>query len=159
MLAVLVFARVTFAEPTAAEAPAGSPDAQLAKLAEALVQRELVHPLAVKEQERSRFSRASLPAQERRVRILDERPRKDAAGGAFLRFAVDERHGIATRTDDDPARWRLATVTGCVYLGRNQVFVKKGDGYRLAAFLLGKNLKPAAEPTCQAEPAEVARTR
>ena len=42
----------------------------------------------------------------------------------------------------------LVVMTGCVYLERNQVFVKRGEGYRPAAFLLGKNVKAAAESTC-----------
>lgn len=138
-LAILAFSHTTFAAPTAASAEA--------KTAEALVSRDLVQPLAVKERDQSKFSRARLPPQARRVRILDEQPRKDTQGLAFMRFAIDARHGIGDA--DDASEWQLATITGCVYLDRSQVFVKKGDEYRPAAFLLGKKLKAAAETTCQ----------
>jgi hypothetical protein len=156
MLAILIFSHTTFAEPTAASGSSPAARSAEVKTAEVLVSRELIQPLAAKEENRSRFSRASLPPQARRVRILDEQPRKDALGNAFVRFAVDARHGFVPV--DDPSPWRLATITGCVYLDRSQVFVKKGDEYRPAAFLLGKNLKAAAETTCQPEAAQVARS-
>jgi hypothetical protein len=146
LLALLVCSRTTFAGPTAAS---GAPDATTAqaKAAQALVGRELIQPLAAKESHRSRFSRASLPAQARRVRILDEH--KDAQGQAFVRFAVDAHHGFGPAVDGDDSEWQLAAITGCAYVDRSQVFVKRGDEYRPAAFLLGKNVKAAAETTCQ----------
>lgn len=154
MLALLVLSHTASAEPTAAsESPPAATTAQ-AKTAEAVVRRDLVQPLAAKEASRSRFSRASLPPQDRRVRILDEQPSKDAGGIAFVRFAIDARHGFAA--PDDDSQWRRAAIVGCVYLDRNQVFVKKGDEYRPAAFLLGKNVKAAAETTCQPAQAQVA---
>jgi zona occludens toxin (predicted ATPase) len=149
MLAILLSSHMTFAEPTAASGSPSEAKSTEANAAEALVSRELIGPLAAKERNVSRFSRARLPPQDRRVRILDEQPRKDAQGSAFVRFAIDARHGIYARAADDESRWRLATITGCVYVDRNQVFVKNGDEYRAAAFLLGKNLKAAAESTCQ----------
>lgn len=149
MLALLLFSHTTFAEPTAASGSAPDAKTAQAKTAQALVSRELTQPLAAKESNRSRFSRASLPAQERRVRILDEQPSKDTAGNSFVRFAVDARHGFRAPGDDDESGWRLATIVGCVYPDRSQVFVKKGDEYRPAAFLLGKDVKAAAAATCQ----------
>jgi hypothetical protein len=68
---------------------------------------------------------------------------------AFVRFAVDARHGYREVAEDGEAGWRLAAITGCVYLDRGQVFVQKGDEYRPAAFLLGKNVKAAADSTCR----------
>ena len=130
----ILFARVAFAEPDA----------------KTLVQRDLIAPLAVKERDQSKFSRARLPASERRVRV-DEQPKKDASGAVFYSFAVDARHGFG---DGD---WLLGTVTGCVYVDRGAVLVKSGDHYRPAAFLLGKNLKPVADTMCQVA-AEVAKT-
>ena len=121
----------------------------------ALVSRDLIQPLAVKEGSQSKFSRARLPPQARRVRILDDKPQKDAQGDAFVRFAVDARHGFHTADGDGPP-WRLATITGCVYLARNQVFVQRGDQFRPAAFLLGKNVKAAPESTCQAPSEQLA---
>lgn len=50
----------------------------------------------------------------------------------------------------------LLTPLRLLVLDRNQVFVKKGDEYRPAAFLLGKNVKAAAETTCQPAQAQVA---
>jgi zona occludens toxin (predicted ATPase) len=142
VIAVLAFAHSAFAEPSA-DTPA-APDA---KAAAAVVQKALVQPLAAKEREQSKFSRASLPAQERRVRVLDEQPKTDAKGGVFYSFAIDARHGI--RTDD--SGWRTAAISGCVYAD-GAVFVKMGDRVRPAAILLGKNVKPAAEHVCAVAP-------
>jgi len=152
MLALLLFSRTTFAEPTAANA--APPDAKTAqaKTAQAVVGRVLTQPLAAKESQRSRFSRAAPPQRELRVRILDEQQSKDAEGNAFVRFAVDARYGFRAPGDDDASGWRLDTFVGCVYSDRSQVFVKKGDEYRPAAFLLGKNVKAAAETICQPQP-------
>jgi hypothetical protein len=151
MLVLLAFSPTAFAGPTAASGSPPAANTAQATTAEAVVRRELVQPLAARESNRSRFSRASLPPQDRRVRILDEQPSKDAAGVAFLRFAVDARHGF-----DAESPWRLAAIVGCVYLDRSQVFVQRGREYRPAAFLLGKNVKPAAETTCQPAQAQVA---
>jgi hypothetical protein len=151
MLAILIFSHTTFVALTAADVAA--PEAKIAevqsaeaKTALALVSSDLIEPLAVKEGSRSKFSRARLPAQERRVRILDDHARKDARGAEFVRFAVDARHGYQA---DDEANWRKDAITGCVYLERSQIFVKKGDQFRPAAFLLGKNLKAAPDTTCK----------
>jgi hypothetical protein len=105
----------------------------------------------MKERSQSKFSRARLPPSERRVRV-EERPHVDAEGGAFVTFAVDERHGFGAHTDAN-ADW-VATASGCAYLERGEVLVKVGDRYRPAAFLAGKNLKPAAEYMCQDAPSE-----
>lgn len=137
-----MFARLAIAAPSGPDvvAPVAGADA-----AKALVQNDLVRPLTVKEQERGKFSRARLPASERRVRILDEHPQRDALGAAFYTFAVDARHGFI----DDDAGWKLAAVTGCVYLERDEILVKVGERHRPAAFMLGKNLKPVAETSCK----------
>jgi hypothetical protein len=157
LLAILVFARTTFAEPTAASDSPPAVKTAEARTAEALISRELIQPLAAKERSQSRFSRASLPPRDRRVRILDERASKDATGAAFVRFAIDARFGLRD-TADDESRWNLATITGCVYLERSEVFVKRGDEYRPAAFLAGKNLKAGAETTCQPASAQPAHS-
>jgi hypothetical protein len=147
ILALVLFSHTTFAEPAAS----GAPEARTAeaKTAVALVSHDLVQPLAAKEDKQGRFTRGRLPPQERRVRILDEKPRTDADGVAFLRFSIDSRFGYAAQTSDDESAWRRDMITGCVYVERKQVFVKKGDRYRPAAFLLGKNVKAAAESTCE----------
>lgn len=142
MLALFAFAPTLLALPASAE----EPHAVDAKAATAVVQRVLIKPLAAKEDDQSRFSRARLPAQQRRVR-LDGELHKDAGGNSFVTFAVDARHGVVAANDE--SSWRRDAITGCVYVDRGEVFVKSGDRFRPAAFLLGKNLKPAAEQTCQ----------
>jgi hypothetical protein len=148
ILAVVLFSRMTFAEPTAASGSSPEVKSAEAKSAVALVSHDLIQPFAAQQEKQGRFTRGRLPAAAHRVRILDEKQRTDTAGVAFLRFAVDSRYGFFEPTHDDESRWNRDTITGCVYLERNQVFVKKGDGYRPAAFLLGKNVKAAAESTC-----------
>jgi hypothetical protein len=143
---------LTLARSEAAEAP---PVAKAAKAAEALVAHDLVEPLAAKERDRGRFSRARPPAQERRVRILDDEPQKDAKGGVFFTFVVDARYGLHPLGDD--AGWRPAAIAGCAYVARGEVFVKLGDRHSPAARLLGKNVKPAAENICQGAATEVAK--
>ena len=161
MLVILAFSPMAFAEPSAdsgATPQASPPEAKSpeAKTALAHVESNLVEPLTAKESARGKFSRARMPAQARRVRILDEQPSKDAKGIAFVRFAVDARYGYIA--NDDERQWRRDDITGCVYLDKSQIFVKSGDQYRPAAFLLGKNLKAAAQTTCQAAPAQVAHS-
>src|SRR5688500_4443451 len=99
VVAILLFSHVSLAESPPAEQNAALPEVQPAA---ALVQSALIKPLADKERHRSRFTRAALPPQARRVRILDEQPRHDGSGRAFVRFSVDARHG--RRAD---AAWRL----------------------------------------------------
>src|SRR5262245_26559199 len=131
IFAILLFARSTSAQPTApepqrggfAEPPPGETPPTAPPVAppraspvETLVRHTLLEPLAAREDKQSRFSRARLPPQERRVRILDGHPRRDARGDSFVRFAVDARHGFAR----DEA-WTTDDITGCVYLARGDV--------------------------------------
>lgn len=113
----------------------------------ALVDQRLVQPLATKEREQSKFSRARPTPSERRVRILDEQPKQDSAGDAFLTFAIDTRHGW---DDDDAKNWTKAAMTGCVYPERGEVFIKRGNAFHPAAAALGKKTKAAPERTCHA---------
>jgi hypothetical protein len=108
------------------------------------VDQGLVKPLAAHEQNGSRFSRGRPPPRERRVRILEASFIKDRSGGKFVPFAVDVRFADSEWESD---------IAGCVYQGSSSIFVKVGDEYRPAAFLLGKNLDPVAG-VCQAAPAE-----
>jgi hypothetical protein len=100
------------------------------------VESGLVKPLAAKEQERSRFSRGRPPPRESRVRVEQSAESADAKGRRFLAFAIDVRYG--------QSEWRQDDVVGCVYSATGEVYVKKGDEYRPASFLLGK--KAAAVP-------------
>lgn len=107
------------------------------------MQHGLVAPLAKRESESSRFSRGRPPPRERRVRITQASESRDKAGRTFLTFAVDVRFG--------ESEWRENDIVGCVYKGSGDLFVQRGDEYRPAAFLLGKNVKPVAG-VCQAAP-------
>jgi hypothetical protein len=112
-----------------------------------LVTERLIQPLAAKERDQSKFSRARLPPAERRVRVLDEKPQQDSAGESFFAFAVDSRQGWG---DDDDANWTKAAITGCVYPGSGEVFIKRGKAFHPAAAAIGKKTKAAPERTCHA---------
>ena len=74
---------------------------------------------------------------------------------------LDARPGFDLEADEKPAEagWRKHTLTGCVYTGSGEVFVKRGDGYRAAAVMLGKKTAPAAAHTCQGDAPQVATAR
>ena len=113
--------------------------------AKTTVERALTEPLARQEARRSRLSRAAIPARARTVRILDERARRDLRGSEFLAFSIDERHG-----------WQGAVaknaITGCVYPGSGDVFVKRGDSHYPAGLLLGQTSKKAEAHVCVESP-------
>ena len=123
--------------------------------ASALVNEKLVRPLVAKEANQGKFSRARPVPAERRVRIVDDKPQTDAAGNAFFTFALDERHGWSD--DKDESSWNKATMTGCVYVDRKEVFIKRGKAFHPAAAALGKKTKAAPEATCRAVTAVSAR--
>lgn len=103
----------------------------------------LLEPLMKQENERSRFSRARLPPHERRVRVTQATATLDKAGGAFVPFAIDVKWG--------GDKWQENDIVGCAYPKTGALFVKRGNDYRPAEFLLGK----AADPVpgvCQAAP-------
>ena len=113
-----------------------------------LVDKQLIQPLAAKDRNQSKFSRARLPPSERRVRVLDEKPQQDSAGDAFFAFAIDARHGWGD--DEGEASWTKASITGCVYPGRGEVFIKRGNAFHPARAAIGKKTKAAPERTCHA---------
>jgi hypothetical protein len=92
--------------------------------------------------EGSRFSRSRPEPRERRVRVTEVAVSVDKRGRAFVPFAIDVRFG---------AGWHENDVVGCAYRASGDLFVKNGDAYRPAAFLLGKNLRPVAD-VCEAAP-------
>jgi hypothetical protein len=100
----------------------------------------LVKPLA--EQESSHFSRSRPVPHERRVRVIQATTTLDKRGRLFVPFAIDVRYGPV---------WHENDIVGCAYRGSGELFVKKGDQYRPAAFLLGKNLAAVAG-VCEAAP-------
>jgi hypothetical protein len=92
---------------------------------------------------RRRLSRARPPAHERRARLTQDKPSVDKQGRAFVSFAIDVRFG---------GDWQENDIVGCVYRASGELYVKRGDEYRPAAFLLGKNAEPAPG-VCVAAPA------
>jgi hypothetical protein len=101
-----------------------------------------VKPLAKTEEGGSRFSRVRPMPRQRRVRVTQSTTTLDKSGRAFLPFAIDVRFGDA---------WRENDIVGCVYKGSGELFVKRGDSYRPATFLLGKNVEPVVG-VCEARP-------
>lgn len=112
----------------------------VAEWARAQVEDSVLRPLA--ERETSRFSRSLPPARERRVRVLPTT--HDKNGRPFVSFAVDVRYGGKD--------WHRDDIVGCVYLGKGDLYVRRGDGYRPAAFLFGKKAD-VVRGACEAGPA------
>ena len=90
----------------------------------------IVKPLA--QRTGSRFSRERPPPAERRVRVEQTNASVDKSGREFLAFAVDVRFGSEWHED----------LTGCVYKGSGNLFVKRADGYVSASYLQGKRVTP-----------------
>jgi hypothetical protein len=124
--------------------------------AAAVVEERLVRPLAAKEASRSRFSRAYIPPQARRVRVLDPGQSTDGRGGEFVAFAVDERSGgIARQAADDARTWRKDVIIGCVYPARSAIFIKRADKFFGAALLLGQKTAAADDTICRPAPTKI----
>jgi hypothetical protein len=120
---------------------ASADEPSLGEWAQHRVEDGLVKPLT--ELESHRFSRARPPPRERRVRVLQPTAALDKGGRPFVSFAVDVRFG---------AEWHENDILGCAYTGSGDLYVKRGDTYRPASFLLGKNDGPVAG-VCEAAPA------
>jgi hypothetical protein len=116
-------------------------DESLVGWVEHRVQERLIKPLANLEGG-SRFSRARPAPRERRVRVIQASVTLDKQGRPFVPFAIDVRFG---------SEWQENDIVGCVYRSNGDLFVKRGDAYRPAAFLLGKNVHPVAG-VCEAAP-------
>jgi len=140
--------------PTARRASATPPDttdvkSTTAAEATSVVEKQLVKPLTEKEARRSVFSRAYIPPQARRVRILDSARSTDGRGAEFVTFAVDESSGRRARPADDSGHWRKDVIVGCVYPARDEVFIKRGDKFVGASLLLGKKTAAADDTVCR----------
>ena len=120
---------------------ASADEPSLTEWTEQRVQDGLVKPLA--DLESHRFTRARPPPRERRVRVLQTTATLDKSGRPFVPFAVDVRFG---------PEWHENDIVGCAYTGSGNLYVKKGDAYRPASFLLGKSDDPVAG-VCEAAPA------
>jgi hypothetical protein len=105
----------------------------LVSWAQRRVEDGLVKPLA--NVAGSRFSRSRPAPRQRRVRVTQATASLDKGGRAFVPFAIDVRFNSEWREDD---------IVGCVYRGSGELFVKSGDSYRPAAFLLGKKAPPVS---------------
>jgi hypothetical protein len=121
---------------------AAADEPTIAAWAQQRVEEALVKPLV--QRENSSFSRSRPPPRERRVRVLAATTTPDKSGHGFLPFAIDVRF--------PGGEWREGDVVGCVYAASGKMFVKRGDAYRPAAFLLGRNEDPVAD-VCVAAPA------
>jgi hypothetical protein len=113
----------------------------LVEWAEHRIDAGIVKPLS--DREGSRFSRSRPPPHERRIRVTQASPSKDRRGGSFMTFAIDVRFG---------GDWQNNDIVGCVYTGSGDMYVKRGDSYRAAAFLFGKKADPVAG-VCEPKPA------
>jgi hypothetical protein len=124
-------------------APADEPT--LAERAQARVQEGLTKPLA--QYESHSFSRSRPPPRERRVRIPQTTASVDKKGRAFVPFAIDVRFA------GSGSEWRENDIVGCMYSATGSLFVKRGDVFRPASFLLGKNEDPVPDVCVAVEPA------
>ncbi len=124
-----------------AGAPASDPTP--AAEAKATIERLLIEPLADRDEQSSRFSRARIPPTRRTVRMLEADARRDAGGAKFFTFAIDERRGMKATTATE-------AMTGCVYPETSEVYVKRGEVHYPAAFLFGKTKEKAEPQVCRA---------
>jgi hypothetical protein len=140
----LVFLKVIHPIPAEAADP-------LVTSAQSVVQAKFLDPLQKMESNRSRFSRAVLPPQARRVRILDNTPQADREGRLFLSFAVDESRSFGIEKDKGVAedQWFKNAITGCVYPQTGDVLVKLGEAYYASSVLLGRSTPTSPADVCQ----------
>jgi uncharacterized membrane protein len=120
---------------------ASADEQTLAERAKRRVEEGLVKPLA--KVTPRKFSRERPPPTARTVRVTQPAGTPDKDGREFLTYAVDARYGSEVHPDD---------IVGCVYPASGAIFVKSGDEYRPASFLLGKKADPVAG-ACEAAPA------
>jgi hypothetical protein len=128
----LVPSPATADDPSAARPQTPPPAEQVQRR----VEDGLLKPLAERDAKASAFSRARPIPRERRVRVTETAATLDKAGRAYMLFAVDIRFG--------GGEWRENDIVGCAYTKTGDLFVKRGDAYRPASFLFGKNADPVA---------------
>jgi hypothetical protein len=119
---------------------ASADDSSLVSWVQRRVGEVLLKPLA--KLQSNRFSRSRPPPHERRVRASESAKAVDKAGRSFVPFVVDIRYS---------GDWQENDIVGCAYPKSGDLFVKIGDEYRPAAFLLGKNVGAVAG-VCEAGP-------
>jgi len=148
ILTLFAVAVLTFSETSPLRA---APPDGFAASAKAVLQAKLLEPLQKKEAERSRFSRAALPPQARRIRILGDAARTDAQGRSFLPFALDESRGYGVNGGQEIAEagWLKDVITGCVYPETGAVMVQRGKAYYASSVLLGLQTPQASDDVCR----------
>lgn len=132
---------LALAVPRAAQAAPATAEAATAQL-----DRALLTPLATRDSETSRFSRASRPPAERRVRLTQTSPTTDATGAAFFAFAVDTRwsRGLGAGTE-----WAKGEIIGCVYPTTGEIYVDQGGTFMAASWLFGESADDPRPTVCQ----------
>lgn len=135
---VPVYALIFLVIPSLASA-----DESLVGWARGCVEKGIVTPLSLLEHQTSIFSRARPAPRERRIRVLQPTVTNDKSGRGFVPFAVDSRYAGGD--------WQTDDIVGCVYAGKGDLYVKRGDGYRPAEYLFGKNAD-AVPGACEAAP-------
>ena len=133
----MVVQRETFQNGLPGPAPQLCPELGIV---EQRVKTGLLGPLAAQDANQPRFSRMRPPPRERRVRVTQSTATPDKSGQQFVPFAIDVRWG---------SDWSENDITGCAYPSTGKLFVKIGNDYRPAEFLLGKSAEPVAG-VCQA---------
>lgn len=76
------------------------------------------------------------------MRITEASLRRDKQGREFVPFAIDVRYGNG---------WQENDVVGCAYRATGSLFVKRGESYFPASFLLGAAANPIAN-VCEVAP-------
>ena len=112
---------------------ASADDPSLVEWTQHRVETGILQPLAARSS--SRFSRSRPPPHERRVRVTQAALSRDKEGREFVPFAVDVRFG---------GDWQANDIVGCAYRATGSLYVKRGDAYFPAAFLLGKDVSAVA---------------
>lgn len=120
--------------------PASAADAAAEKWVKNRVEQGFLKPL--REYQTRSFSRRRPPPREYRVRMTAG-PASDNQGREFVAFAIDVRSGSG--------QWEENNMIGCAYRKSGDLFLKNGDTYRPATFMLGKSKSPAPG-VCEAAP-------
>jgi hypothetical protein len=109
---------------------------------QAQVDSGLLKPLADREAHIRPFTRTRPIPRERRLRVIGTTAERDKTGREFLAFAIDVRFGD---------EWYENDIVGCDYPSTASLFVKRGETYLPASFLLGKSVEPVLG-VCSAAP-------
>lgn len=123
----------------------------------ALIDKQLLAPMAKRASRRSKFSRAAPPPVVRRVRV-QEALLTDVHGDQFVRFSIDQRYA-----GDEEGDWSKDRHVGCVYPDQRKIFIESEGSYLPARVMLGQAADAQPDvcvpvPLGAAAAAEVARS-